>query len=70
MVPEIWSVTGHFLPFCPLKILQNQHFQKMEKASGYIIILHLGSTNDNYTMYGSGDIERNGQNFLSFWTYF
>ena len=53
MVPEIWSVEGQFWPFYPFKNLQNQHFQKMEKAPGDIIILHLGNTNDNYMMYGS-----------------
>ena len=53
MVPEIWSVKGHFLPFYPFKNLQNKHFQKLEKVPGDIIILHLGNTNGNYTMYGS-----------------
>ena len=70
MVREIWSVTGHFLSFYPFKNLRNQHFEKTKKAPGVIIILHLGNTIGNYMMYGSWDIERNGQNFLSFWTNF
>ena len=33
-------------------------------------ILHLHTTNDDYMMHGSQDMERNRQNFLSFWTIF
>ena len=41
-----------------LKIEKNQNFEKRNKKPGYIIILHLCTTNDNYMMYGSCDIEQ------------
>ena len=34
------------------------------------VILHRCTINDNHMMYVSWDIERNGQNFLSFWIVF
>ena len=34
------------------------------------VILHRCTINENHMMYGSWDIERNGHNFLSFWTVF
>ena len=37
---------------------------------GDIIILYMCTINDNHMMYGSWDMERNGHNFLSFWTLF
>ena len=74
MVPETWSVTdtnfGQFRPFfaiLPSINQKNQNFEKMKKTSGDITILHLCTINDNHMMYGSWDIERDGQNFLSFW---
>ena len=47
--------------FCLLTNLttqKNQNFEKRNKKPGYIIILHLCTTNDNYMMYGSCDIEQ------------
>ena len=38
-----------------------------QKTPGDIIILHLGTTNDNHMMYGYWDTERDRQNFFSFW---
>ena len=55
-----------FLPFYPFN-LKNQNFEKMKKKPGGIIILHISNTNENNMVYGSWDIEHNGQNFLSFW---
>ena len=40
----------------------------LKKLSGDIIILHICTINDNYMMYGSWDMESDGQKFLSFWT--
>ena len=34
------------------------------------IILHMCTINDNHMIYGSWDMECDGQNFLSFWTIF
>ena len=42
----------------------------MEKTPGDIIILHMYTINENHMMYGCGDMECDGQNFLSFWTIF
>ena len=42
----------------------------MKKMPGDIIILHSCTIHDNQMMYGSWDMERDGQNFLSFWTIF
>ena len=60
MVPEIWSVTDIFssfwtvfCPFTPLPMNPENHFTNI---------------NNSYMMYGSSDMESNGQNFLSFWT--
>ena len=59
-----------FLSFNPPNNLKNQNFEKMKKTPRDIIILHMCTTNDNHMMFGSSDIECDGQNFLSFWTVF
>ena len=73
MVPETWSATGrifcHFGPFLAL-LPKNKNFQKMKKTPVDIIILHMCTINDNHIMYGSCDIERDRQSFLSFWAVF
>ena len=62
MVPEIRSATDrifcHYGPFFALYPPQD------------IIILQMSTINDNHMMYGSWDMERDGQNFLSLWTIF
>ena len=60
----------HFLHFYPTNNPKNQNSEKMKKPLGNIIILHLCTINDNHMMYGSWDIKRDGQNFLSLWTIF
>ena len=80
MVPEIWNAKDRiFCYFGPFFVLlpppspnnpKNQHSEKMKKTIGDIIILHMHIKNDNHMMYGSWDIKRNKQNFLSFWTIF
>ena len=42
----------------------------MKKPPGDIIILHMCTINVKYMMYGSWDMEPDGQNVLSFWTIF
>ena len=49
-----------------IKILKKWKKTK-QKTPGDIIILHLGTTNDNHMMYGYWDTERDRQNFFSFW---
>ena len=77
MVPEIQSETdrivchfGPFLPFYPANNPQNQKFKKMKKNTWRYYHLQMCTINDNYMMYGSCDMERDGHNFLSFWTVF
>ena len=63
MVPKIWSVIdrifSHFRPFFallpppPPNNPENRNLEKMKKKSGYIIILHQCTINDNHMMYGS-----------------
>ena len=64
---SFWTV---FLPFYPPNNSKNQNFEKLKKTPGDIIILHMCTINDNHMMYGSWDMKRDGQNFLSFWTVF
>ena len=61
MVPGMWSMTDrifvildHFLPFYPTKNLKNQHFEKMKKMSGDII-LHKCTKNHYYMLSCSWD---------------
>ena len=50
--------------------LPHQNLRTIKKTPGDIIILHRCTINDNHMMYGYWDMERDGQNFLSFWTIF
>ena len=74
MVPEIWSMTdrsfchfGHFLPFYPPNNPKYQNFEKMKTSEN---VLNKCTINNNYVMFGSWDMMRDRQNFLSFWTIF
>ena len=73
---EVWHrffvILGCFLPFYPPtpNIPKNQNFKKLKKKPWGIIILHMCTINDNHMMYGSWDIECDGQIYLSFWTIF
>ena len=57
--------------FCPWlsNKTKNQNFEKMKKMSGDII-LRMCTINENHVMYGYWDMERNRQNFFSFWNIF
>ena len=69
-----WDIFCHFGPlFALLSPYNNEKskFWENEKIPGDIIILHMRTKNDNHMMYGSWDIEHDGQKFfLSFWTIF
>ena len=67
---EFLVILEHFLSFYPPDNPKNQNFEKLRKKHGDIIILHMCTINDNHMMYGSWDMKRDGQNFLSFWTVF
>ena len=77
MARNIWSVTNNcfvildrFLSLDFPNNPKNQNFEKLKKAPGDIIILHMCSINETHMMYGSWDIERDRQILLSFWTIF
>ena len=74
MVPEIWSVTdrifGHSGLLFTLLDPENQNFEKMKNTTEDIIILQMSTINDSHMMYGSWDMEYNGQRFWKFWTVF
>ena len=67
---SFFLIFDHFLHLYPPNNPKNQNFEKMKKTLGHIFILQRCTTNDNHMMYGSWDIEHDGQIFLSFWTIF
>ena len=66
------TIFCHFGPFLALSPpsplppdnLENQNFEKLKKIAGDIIILHMCTINDNHLMYGSWDMDQDGQNFF------
>ena len=60
---SFWTV---FCPFTPLKT-QKSKFEKLKNRLK-ILSFYTCTINDNHMIYGSWDMERDGQNFLSFWT--
>ena len=76
MVRGIWSATdrimshlGPFLPFYPPHNQENWSCENMKKTSGYIIILHICTINNNH-MYSSWDMKHNRHNFYHFQPFF
>ena len=67
---EFFVILDWSLPFYPPNNTKDQNFEKMIKTPGDMIILHRFTINDNHIMYGSWDMKRDEQNFLSFWTIF
>ena len=72
----LWTM-DHFGPFfalLPHKNPKKQNFEKMKKKKkktpGDTIISHMCTVNENHMMYGSWDMEHDGQSFLSFRTIF
>ena len=63
-------ILDHFLLFYHPMDPANQNIAKMKKKPQGIIILHMCIIDDNHMMYGSWDMKRKRQNFLSFWTVF
>ena len=58
---SFWAI---FCPFSPLTTWKIK-ILKLRKTPGHII-LHICTINNNHMIYGSWDMEREGQNFLSF----
>ena len=68
---DFFVILGHFLPFYLINNPKNQNFEKMKKKPPReSIILHKCTINANHMMYGSWDVKRDWQNFLSFWAIF
>ena len=67
---EFFVIWGHFCPFYSTDDPENQDFKKMKKTSGDVIILYPRIINDNHMTHGCWDVERNEQNFFSFWIIF
>ena len=71
MMDRFFVILDSFFPFYPANNSKNQNFEKLKKASGDIIILHMCTINDSHIfIYGSWDMEHDRHNFLSFWTFF
>ena len=64
MTGRIFVILDCSLHFYPPKNPENQNFEKMKKIPGVIIILHMCTINDNPMMYGSWDMEVDGQNVI------
>ena len=61
---EFFAILDHFLPFDPPHNQKYQHFLKIKKSAGDIIILNLSTTNDSHMIHGSWDMKCNRQNLL------
>ena len=60
-------ILGHFLSFYPSNSPKNQNFEKLKKALGTIIILHMCTKNYDQMMYSSWDMVRDRCNcYFSF----
>ena len=63
---SFWTI---FCPFTPEQPRKSKS-RKNETTPGDIIILHKCTINENHMMYGSWDMQRDRQFFLSFWITF
>ena len=50
---NFFVILGHFLPFYSPNNPESQNFEKMKKASGDVIILHMCTKNHDHMMYAS-----------------
>ena len=64
---EFFVILDHFLLLYPIATPKIKMMKKWKKKTRDITILHMCIKNENH-MYCSCDMERDGQNFLSFWT--
>ena len=61
---EFFLILDHFLPFYLLTTQKIKNLKKFKEKPGDVIILHTCTINDNHVMYGSWDMEHDGQNSL------
>ena len=64
MTDRIFSHFGPFFPLLPPNNSENQNFEKMKKASGDVIILHMCTKNHDHMMHASRDKECDRHNFF------
>ena len=50
---EVFVILDYSFPFYPTKNPENQNFEKMKKIAVDIIILHMGTLNENHMTHGS-----------------
>ena len=71
---QFFVILGYVLPFYPPNNNpENQNFEKIKRNAwmpGDVFILHMCTKNYDHMMYGSWDIKRDRQKFLSFWVIF
>ena len=67
---SLWTAFCLLHPCPPPNTQKIKILKKMKKTPEDIIILQMCTVNDSHMIYGSWDMERNGHNFLSFWTVF
>ena len=67
---NFFVILGHISHFYPSNNPENKNFEKIKKAFGNVIILHLRTKNQDHMMNVSWDMECERQNFLSFWSIF
>ena len=61
-----WAIFALLRPWSP----KYQNLEKVKKAPGDILILHMRTKNYVQMMYGSWDMVREGYNYFSFWVIF
>ena len=65
-----FSFWAMFLRFYTPNSPKNEHFKKMKKRPGDIIILHNCTKNYGYSLYCSCDMAGDGFNYFSLWVIF
>ena len=67
----LFFILGNCLPFKPPNNPKNEHFKKMRKITGDIIISHKCTINYDHRLYCSWDMVHDTCNFyFSFWAFF
>ena len=67
---HFFVILDSFLPFYPAMDPENQNFQKKKENQKTWRYYYFTKKNGSHIMYGSSNMECNGQNFLSFWAIF
>ena len=68
---NIFVILDSLFPFYPPNYPKSQNFKKLKKKNLELLSFYtFCAINGNHKIYGSWDIERNRDNFLSFWTIF